>query len=221
MIILKILGLIPAVLLLLIAVILALPVDIIIRNSKEKGVQLFYRFLGKIYGEHPDPNNPIAKALKSIVGVSHLESKERLQSTVEESGLAATISGTALTLKLLLDRILWLLPRCKLRKLKIISVSADADAADAALQYGAACAVLYPLIAYLETVMKVRKKEVDTRITCDFEAAEPIFELDMEFRLSILLALRVLWHIAKEQAISEIENNPEIKEVPHGKQENE
>ena len=43
----------------------------------------------------------------------------------------------------------------------------------------------------------------------------------MELRLSVLLALRVLWHIAKEQAISEIENNPEMKEVPHGKQENE
>ena len=221
MIVLKILGLILAAIILLIAVILALPIDIIIRNDKEKGVQLLYRLLGKIYGENPDPNNPIAKALKNIVGVSHLESKERLQSTVEQSGLAATVSGTALTLKLLLDRILWLLPRCKLRKLKIISVSADADAADAALHYGAACAVLYPLISYLETVMKVRKKAVRTHITCDFEAAEPVFELDMELRLSILLALRVLWHIAKEQAISEIENNPEFKEVPHGKQENE
>lgn len=209
MIILKILGISLAVIALLIAVILALPIDIIIRNNKEQGVKVLYRFLGKIYGEHPDPNNPIAKALKNLVGVSHLESKERLRSTVEDSGLASTIGGTALTLKLLLDRILWLLPRCHLKKLKVVLVSANADAAEAALQYGAACAVLYPLITYLETKMRVRKKAVDTCITCDFDAQETIFELDMQFGLSVWLAIRALWYIAKEQAISEIENNPE------------
>ena len=66
------------------------------------------------------------------------------------------------------------------------------------MQYGAACAVLYPLITYLQTELRVRRRAVDTSITCDFEAAEPTFELDAELRLSVLLALRVLWHIAKE-----------------------
>ena len=221
MIVLKILGILLAVILLLILIILALPVDIIIRNDKEAGIRVLYHFLGKIYGEHPDPNNPIAKALKNIVGVSHLESKERLRSTVKNSGLVTTVSGTVLTLKLLLDRILWLLPRCYLKKLKLVSVSADDDAADAALQYGAACAVLYPLITYLQTEMRVRRRAIDARITCDFDAKEPIFELDAEFRLTVLLAVRALWHIAKEQAINEIENDPShhtTTEVSHGKQ---
>lgn len=215
MLILKILGILLAVVILLVAVILSLPIDIIIRNDKEKGAQVLFRILGQVFGEHPDPNNPIARALKNIVGVSHLESKERLQSTVQDSGIAATIAGTVFTLKLLLDRIFWLLPRAKVKKLHIVSVSAGEDAADAALHYGASCAVLYPLVSYLQTLTRVRKKAVNTNITCDFETAESTFELDIEISISVLLALRALWHIAKEQAANELESQLNATEVSH------
>lgn len=216
MLVLKILGILIGIILLLVAVILSLRIDIIIRNNDEKGVQVLYRLIGKVFGEHPDPNNPIAKALKELVGVSHLESKERLQSTVEDSGFAATVSGTVMTLKLLLDRIFWLLPRAKVRKLHLVSVTAGEDAADTALSYGAVCAVLYPLLSYLQSFMRVRKKAVNTQISCNFEAAKSTFELDVEISFSVLVALRALWYIAKEQAVNELEKSQHnLSEVPN------
>ncbi len=220
MIVLKILGIILAVIVLLILVILFLPIDIVLRYNGDKGFQLLYRFLGKLYGENPDPNNPIAKALKNLVGISHLESKEHLRTAVEDSGFAGTLTGTLSSLKLLIDRVLWLLPRSKLKKMKVVSISAGEDAADTALAYGAACAALYPLISYLESVMRVRKNGVHTHISCDFEAEKAVFELDMAFSFHILHGLRALWHIAKEQAAEQFEHS----EVTHGtqrKQENE
>ncbi len=212
MLFLKIFGILIAVIALLIIATLSLPINIIIRSDKENGPKVLYRMLGKVFGEHPDPNNPIARALKKIVGVSHLESKEQLKSTVEDSGFSLTLTNTVTTLKLLLDRIFWLLPRARVKKLRIVSISAGDDAADTALRYGAVCAVLYPLISYLQSLTRVRKKAVDTCITCDFDATESTLELDIEISLTVHLALRALWHIAKKQAINELEKTEETHE---------
>ena len=47
---------------LLITVILLLPVKIILRNDDKEALILRYRFLGKTFGEDPNPDDPIVKA---------------------------------------------------------------------------------------------------------------------------------------------------------------
>lgn len=219
MILLKILGILLAVIAAVI-VILLLPIDIILRYRGETGFEMRYRFLGKLYGERKKPDSPVGKALKKLVGISHLDSKEHLRSTLEDSGLTATLSSTLSTLKLLIDRVIWLLPRSKLKKLKIVSISAGEDAADTALSYGAACAALYPLISYLETTMRVRKNGTEAHISCDFDAEKSVFEIDLVFSFHIRHALSALWHIARQQAAEQFEKTTEVSYATQRKSKN-
>ena len=45
----------------IVAIIWSLPVYVIIKSGEDGELILLYRFLGKWYGEDPDPNNPIIK----------------------------------------------------------------------------------------------------------------------------------------------------------------
>ena len=60
----------------LITVILLLPVKVIIRNDEQNELILRYKFLFKTYGEDPDPNDPIIKALKEASGVNRFQKRE-------------------------------------------------------------------------------------------------------------------------------------------------
>lgn len=221
MILLKILGILLAVIAAVIVILLFLPIDIVLRYRGETGFEMRYRFLGKLYGERKKPDSPVGKALKKLVGISHLDSKEHLRSSLEDSGLPATLSSTLSALKLLIDRVIWLLPRSKLKKLKIVSVSAGEDAADTALSYGAACAALYPLISYLESVMRVSKNGTEAHISCDFDAKKSVFEIDLVFSFHIRHALSALWYIASQQAAEQIEKTTEVSYATQRKSENE
>ncbi len=201
---LKILGIVFAVLVLLVAIILLLPVGIIIRSDKENGPKVLFSVLGKELKSKPKQkksDNPIVAALKKIVGIGQTEDTEKSETNAKDGGLTK-LTDTAATLKLLLERIFWLLPRARVKKLRVVSVSAGADAADTALQYGAICAVLYPLISYIQSLSRVSKKAVDTKIACDFDATESTFELDIKIMFTVLLLLRALWQIAKEQILN-------------------
>ena len=67
MIVLKIIGIVLAVILLIIAIALCLPVDVFIAADNKNGLKLLYRFLGKMYGEEPDPNNVIRVLKRRLV----------------------------------------------------------------------------------------------------------------------------------------------------------
>ena len=49
---------------LLITVICLLPVKVLLKNDAQNPLILRYKFLGKTFGENPDPNDPIIKTLK-------------------------------------------------------------------------------------------------------------------------------------------------------------
>ena len=193
-----------AVLVLLTCIILSLPVGIIIRNDKENGPKVLFSVLGKELKSKPKQeksDNPIVSALKKIVGVGQTEDTKKSE-TAAKDGILTKLADSAGTLKLLLERVFWLLPRARVKKLHIVSISAGDDAADTALQYGAICAVLYPLISYIRSRMRVSKKAVDTKIACDFDAPESTFELDTKITFTVWLMLRALWQIAKEQILN-------------------
>ena len=84
-----ILGLIA----LIITVILLLPVYIIIKNDENGNPIIRYKFLFKTYGENPDPNNPLLKAVKKLAGIDNL-SKKQLQHDIARRGVRNTLSQT-------------------------------------------------------------------------------------------------------------------------------
>lgn len=211
MIVLKIIGIVLAVLLLLIAVLLLLPVDLLLISDEEKGFHLHVRFLGMVFSgkseekkkeKDPKQESFLAKALKKTLGISHLESLKTIGSSVEEQGVTVTLQETVQTFFLLFDRVLWILKHCSVPHCRIVSVSGGENAA---LDYGIACATLYPLTDYLQEKMKVNRRGLSVDIRCDYAQEKGKFLLDLAIRIKILYVVRAFLHIIKKNIGNEIE----------------
>ena len=194
MIVLKIIGIVLAVILLIIAIALCLPVDVFIAADDKNGLKLLYRFLGKMYGEEPDPNNVIIKGVKKAVGISHLGSVKAIKTTMESRGTAVTVKETADVLLAILNRVVWLLKYCKIIKCYIESINAGDDAA---IEYGTACAVIYPLVGYVESNFKVNKRKMKVNIVCDYLSDESSYSVDIVLRVKMFHIIRALFYIVK------------------------
>lgn len=201
MIALKIIGIVLAVIVLVVAVILMLPVDLLFQADGTNGFRILYRFLGKVYGENPDPNNPVVKGLKKTLGISHLGSVKEIQKTVERHGAEVTLRETVDTLILLIDRVIWLLKYCRVPKCHITAVSGGEDAA---MEYGVTCAVVYPLVGYLEEKTWLRKRGLKVDLRCDYSLADSVFEMDVAVRVRIFPVLRAFLYIIKKNVEKEV-----------------
>lgn len=206
--ILLIIGIVLFALAVIIAVILILPVRVIIKYGDDGEVKLLYRFLGRTFGENPNPNSIIVKGAKKITGISKIEDIGTVKGSVEDMGISATAGQIADIVISLFGRVLWILKYCVAERLHIKAVCAGDDAADAAMEYGAVCAVVYPLVGYFETVMRVKKSGYDIDVSCDFLSNDTVFELDTLFRVRVFYVLGALFHIIKRNAERQVYTQP-------------
>lgn len=204
MIILKILGLILLAVVLIIAIILILPVRVLIFTDKNNEVKILYKFLWFTFGENPDPNNPILREIKDALGLSKIDSAKKIKANAQQSGVSVTAMQIISILKSLIGRIFWLLKYCKVVKLNITSISADEDAAETAMDYGMACSVIYPLVGYIDSAMKVKKNAITLDLKCDFNAKESRFSVDIILSVTVIYVVRAFFHIVKKNAEKEI-----------------
>ena len=74
--------------------------------------------------------------------------------------------------------------------------------ADAAMEYGTACAILYPLSAFLQNRRWVKSQGIKTEVRCDFEGFEGDISYDLILRIFvgnfIPIGLRLLIDLWKE-----------------------
>ncbi len=77
--------------------------------------------------------------------------------------------------------------KCRVKKLKIHYTAGGADPAEAAVTYGGVCAAVYPLTAFLQSKMNIKKGAEDVYISCDFDGERARFDFDIE------IALRPFW----------------------------
>lgn len=187
---------------LLAGVALLLPADVLFLLDGQEGFRIRYRFLGKFFGEEaeeaepkPKAENPIIKSLKRSLGLSHLESVRSIRDAVETHGAGVTIQQTAATLRDLIDRVFWILKRCTIRRFKIASICGGEDAP---LDYGTSCAVIYPLVSYLEAAARLRPRAEEIEIYCDDARQESVLEFHIEVRVYVWHILHALLHIIKK-----------------------
>lgn len=203
MILLKILGIILAAVILLAAGALLLPVDLLLRGGSRQELRCGVRILGiKIWlrsGEEPEPSEKerakgglLRKLRKNFGTGAGGEAPEK------GPGGAEALRETVETVKLWLNRLGWLLRRCRLQRCRIVSVSVGEDAP---LEYGVACAVLYPLAAYLQSSsLRVRRRGLKTDIRCDYAQEESFFSLDIALRIRVIYLVRALLYVVVRKA---------------------
>ena len=176
----------------LITVILLLPVKIILRNDEKNELTIRYKFLWKTYGENPDPDDPIVKALLKSSGVSRLK-KSTFQKNVKTGGLKKTLSESGNMLIDLLKEILAILKHATITRLhiKIRCVGDEVD--EAAIHYGQCCAVVYSLLNVLRGLMEVRRQGCNIDVGCDLFGSEEVFRYEIVLVVRAGRVLAAFW----------------------------
>lgn len=184
--------------LLLVAFVLLLPVSFIIKPDQNEEFTILYKVLFITFGKNPKPNQPIVKALKDISGINRLEKNKKTETKAGEA-LSVLRENFSLIISLL-KRLLTLLKKCTVKKLKIDIVSAGEDAADAAVHYGAYYAVISPLLSFIHSNMKIKKRGEKINIYADFQTQNSSFKYEIILAVRIFRILAALFGLALEES---------------------
>ena len=197
----------------IITAILLSPVYVIIKNDKSNNLIILYKLLFKTFGENPDPNHPIVKALKKSTGIERLE-KESLEKNIEDSGLSTTVSETCRILADLLKEIAKLLKYCTAKEYKLKIICSSDDAAETAVSYGKCCAAAFPLLGLFGSLMKIKKKGRNIDIRCDFTGKKELFRYKFVISVKLCHVLAAFLRVAITEAKRRValENEAEAKE---------
>lgn len=189
----------------LLALLLVLPLRIYLKYDADGGLRyrVKYLFLTLADSEAPEkPEQPTKKAVEaekkrsgsgaaakllSFLGLEDVSSAANAKKALNEKGLAEMIRGVFGAVKSLFSRISRLVCHGEFRRFDLRIVVGDTDCADAAMNYGELCAAVYPLLAFLESKLKFRRRNVDLR--CDFsvESTEAVFDGQLNYRPIYLL----------------------------------
>lgn len=184
---------------LLITVILILPIYVIIKNDENNELILRYKFLGKIYGENPNPNDPIVKALKRASGIHRLDKKELKKST-EIQPLKETVSESLSLIWDLLKELVGLLKYCKTKKFHIQIHCTGDDPADNAILCGKYFAVSYGLLHALRPIIRIPRRSCKIQIDSGDTTEKEIFRYDVLLLVRFSHALAAFWRLAYAEA---------------------
>ncbi len=187
------------VLIAVICIILLLPVLIIIKTDGDGVLQFRYKILFKTFGEDPDPNNVIVKALKNISGVSRLDS-ENIKKSAQSGSVLGTIKSNFSLVVGLIKRLLELIKKCKVRKFNVDIVCVGEDAAAAAVEYGAVCAFVYPALSFIRSALSIDPNVERVKIGPDFNAKKGKFKLEIVLAIGLYRVIGALLRAAFDEA---------------------
>ncbi len=107
----------------------------------------------------------------------------------------------------LFSKIKYLFKKTVIKKLNLYITVAGDDAAKTAIEYGSICAILYPVVAFLETVMTVKKDDI--KIECDYKNKTPkiYMFINIKIRVITLLILALKLLPALKNFIKEVNEN--------------
>lgn len=215
MLALKIIGAVLGALLLIIFVILMLRIKVFFLFSTKGSIELkasllFYKIYDLNSKKKKKKSGRFGRFLKRIFGIDALTDAEGLKTDAQTNGISGTVEKVLSLLFLLAGQIKWLLSRVRLKKLRILTVCGGDDAADAAMEYGAACSVVYPFVGYLDTNFNIKEKAKDINVFCDFEG-EAVFETEIIAKIRIIHIVRAVMRNAIGAEYSEEADNEQRK----------
>lgn len=170
----------------LIVVLLNISVTLKVHYEKEKGVfrcTAHYLFLTHVLSPPDEKKQNKKKKSKKEKTPKGKDEKSSFAYKIKSDGIRGFIEDIKDIVKGAWRVIVCVLRRAVIRRLRLHLTVAGEDAADTAVIYGYANAVIYPIIsAFLENVRSY--KETNVEISPDFsEGAEPDFEFDAELKL--------------------------------------
>lgn len=121
----------------------------------------------------------------AYLGLPEKEKAEKLQSKAQKDGVADRFFEVAELLKPALTALKEAFRHLKLQRLELYYISGG-DAAEAAIRYGSACALVYPLCALLQEWPGTKPNAIQPQLGCDYDLKKSTF------KLNLVLSLRVI-----------------------------
>ena len=126
--------------------------------------------------EKKKKGNSAVSALLNFLGLGDIASIANAKKALDQKGLIEMLSDLSVAVGKIFARIGQLIARGVFRKFTLRVVVGDPDAADAAMNFGRICGIIYPTVTLLDSAMTFRQRTVDLR--CDFEQEETSVEFD-------------------------------------------
>lgn len=156
---------------------LLLPVKFIIKNDKENNFSFICKFFFFSFGDNKKENKTFGN-FKKKVGADKKKKEGK-----SKTDILTLVKENLGLLKDVLVELVGLLKHCKGEKFQLEIVCYSDDAALAAIHYGECCAVVYPILGFINSLVKVkdRKRKIDIR--CDYNCGKS--SVSFEFCLSV------------------------------------
>ncbi len=182
------LGIIGIILLLVIIFIL-LPVKIIIKNDKENNFSFTGKFLFLSFGDDKKKNKTFGNFKKKVGADKKKKGKKTDVLTLVKENLGL--------LKDVLVELVGLLKHCKGEKFQLEIVCYSDDAALAAIHYGECCAVVYPILGFINSLLKIKERKRKIDIRCDYNCGKSSVAFEFCLSVKILYILIAAFKVVK------------------------
>lgn len=128
---------------------------------------------------------------KSTEEKSPKEKKDNIFKKIyRQKGLKYTVDLVNDAVKTVLNKLLWLVRRLKIRNFLLhLSVTGN-DAADTAIKYGAICSAVYPTLAFVDSNLNFKPKKID--IYADFDSKDIQFKISTEIKAEVFILVALL-----------------------------
>jgi hypothetical protein len=191
-----VLAIVLAILIALALFLLILPLNVRLFTDKDGKVKivlgvLFLRF-------RLDKDKKSDKSNKD----KQLNAAGRLKEVKEDFGkkpLSETVKNLTHILWDILKQIKDIASKSVIKRFNVKIIAASKDAAAAAIEYGAACAVIYPLVGYLSTAFKVKDGAEKIELGCKYDDENFEFALDILVSLRVMYIVKTLFYLIKRE----------------------
>ncbi len=120
---------------------------------------------------------------------------KELVAEMKSGGILSTLAAITELLRLLHTESGKLLTKITVTRLRLQARICGSEAAETAQLYGRVCGVLFPLLARMEQVMRVRRREV--RVEPDFLSERTAVRMDMRLRLTLPRLIMAVYAVVK------------------------
>jgi len=177
------------VILLIIILLLLLRVGIRLEFEKKFTFSVLIGSINIFSNEEKPKKVKASKAKKKKDSKPETKKENFVKKVYKEKGLTFMVKLFSEIAKAVINKLLWLIKRMKIRNFFIDISIVGNDAADTAIKYGAVCAAVYPLLALIDSNLDFKARQINVK--SDFEGNESSFCISADIKAEIIILLAV------------------------------
>ena len=146
-----------------IILLLLLPIYIIIKNDENNNIIFYIKFL---FFKFDFKDERVKKTEKSEKTDKKDEEKKK---KTQKKDFRETVSRTMKLISNIFEELIKIFKHLVAKKFQLQIICTSKDAAEAAIHYGECCAVVYPVLGFISSAIKVKEKGRDIDIRCEYD----------------------------------------------------